>query len=84
MLIYTHSQGEQQRREKMNNYKDILETKIIIKTEADFTPKGKRAAKIVRTRKGKKLPRPVIAWYVGGRFYKHTFDAKLTNEWLAA
>lgn len=68
----------------MTDYQKILNTKIVIETDADLTPNGKRTAKIVRSRKGKKLPFPVIAWYVGGRFLKHTLDADMTNEWLAA
>ena len=68
----------------MTNYREILNAKIVINTDEDLTPKGKRSAKVVRSRRGKKLPFPVIAWYVGGRFYKHTTNAKLTNEWLAA
>ena len=68
----------------MTNYQEILNTKIVIKTDADLTPKGKRTAKVVRSRRGKKLPFPVIAWYVGGRFFKHETSAKLTSEWLAA
>ena len=68
----------------MIDLEKILKTKIVIKTDCDLTPAGKRTAKIVRTRKGKKLPFPVIAWYVGGRFHKHETSAKLTNEWLSA
>jgi len=68
----------------MTDYASILNTKIVINTNADLTPKGKRSAKVVRSRRGKKLPSPVIAWYVGGRFYRHTFDVALTNEWFEA
>lgn len=60
--------------------------KIVIQTDADFTPAGKRRAMIVRTNSGHG-PR-VLRWYVGQRTYRTlpvTAEAvALTNEWLAA
>lgn len=62
--------------------------KITIQTDADFTPKGKRRARIVQTRgafgKGRQL-----RWYVGGSIYREfkRIDQEaidLTNKWLAA
>lgn len=61
--------------------------KIVIQTDADFTPKGKRSARVVTTRgafgRGRQL-----RWYVSGRLYNRlpaTADnAKLTREWIAA
>ena len=50
---------------------------IIIDTGYDFTPVGKRSARLVQTRRGHQL-----RWYVGGRLYVKGADLTLTNEWL--
>lgn len=58
---------------------------IVIDVDADLTPKGKRAARIVQTdRNGRQL-----RWYVGGRIYREfsAISAKsveLTKEWIEA
>lgn len=65
----------------------LLNTKIVIHTDADLTPKGKRGARVVETRtamgKGHQL-----RWYVGGRLYNWLRptdeNIKLTNEWMAS
>ena len=58
--------------------------KIVIQTNADFTPKGKRSARVVQTYRGGRQ----LRWYVGGRLYNRLAvnqqNADLTNEWLAA
>lgn len=41
--------------------------KIIIQTNADFTPAGKRNARIVTTTRGGKQ----LRWYVSGKLYRH-------------
>lgn len=55
--------------------------KITIQTDADFTPKGKRRARIVKTTQGKQL-----RWYVGGRHWRKlqitNDNIKLTHDWL--
>ena len=59
--------------------------KITIQTNADFTPAGKRTAKIVQTTgmfgKGRQL-----RWYVGGRIYQQmrptVENIELTQRWL--
>lgn len=51
---------------------------ITITTEFDLTPTGKRAARVVQTRRGTQL-----RWYVGGKLYWKGAPAHHTNEWLA-
>lgn len=56
--------------------------KIVIHTDADFTPSGKRRAKIAyaRTRS------PRIRWYVSGRIYRtlpvNAENAALSLRWV--
>jgi hypothetical protein len=65
----------------------MLNQKITIQTDADFTPAGKRNARIVKTStrfgEGRQL-----RWYVAGNLYRRmqpTADnIELTREWLAA
>lgn len=59
--------------------------KIIIHTDADFTPAGPRKARVVNTDRGGKQ----LRWYVSGRIYRklpaiNNETIELTNEWLAA
>jgi hypothetical protein len=58
--------------------------KIEIQTNADFTPKGKRTARVVQTYRGGRQ----LRWYVGGRMYNRlpvtNDNLKLTREWIAA
>ncbi len=56
---------------------------IVIRSDMDLTPTGKRTARIVQTdRNGRQL-----RWYAGGRIYRW-FDLvsrsniELTNEWV--
>lgn len=74
---------------------DLLNRKIIIQTDADFTPAGKRAVRIVRRGGGLynryatgKRGVQMITWYVGGRIYRNlpltAENAALSNEWVAA
>ena len=51
---------------------------ITIATPYDLTPRGKRTARVVRTRTGSQL-----RWYVGGRLFRKGAPAALTAEWLA-
>ena len=51
--------------------------KIVIQTNADFTPAGKRSVRLVKTTKaGRKCARH-IRWYVGREIYR---SLPLTNE----
>lgn len=54
--------------------------KIVIQTNADFTPPGKRTARTVRTMRGGFQHR----WYVAGRIFRKGAPIELTAEWLAA
>lgn len=56
---------------------------LTIQTDRDFTPVGKRSAKVVTHDRGTKR----IRWYVGGRRY-HVLpvtpeNAALTRDWVA-
>jgi hypothetical protein len=60
---------------------------IVIQTDADFTPKGKRTARVVTLKNSMgKVSR--IRWYVSGRIYRTlpmTTETKaITREWIAA
>jgi hypothetical protein len=58
--------------------------KITIQTDADFTPKGKRKARVVQTDRGGRQ----LRWYVGGRLYRRLAitaqTTELTQEWINA
>ena len=65
--------------------KSLLGREIIIHSDADFTPRGKRVARIVRHAKnGRRVPRH-IRWYVGGSVFRslNLTDANLllTKSW---
>jgi hypothetical protein len=53
--------------------------KIAIQTNADFTPKGKRAARTVQTSLGSQH-----RWYVAGRIFRAPAPIEMTAEWLKA
>jgi hypothetical protein len=53
--------------------------KIRIAVPFDFTPSGKRRARVVRTTNGGRQ----LRWYVGGRLYARNPPAALTEAWLA-
>lgn len=70
----------------MTDYSELLKTKIVIETNADFTPAGKRTAKIVKHAMSGKKIKQVIRCYVTGRAYmeKPVSDYQLVNDWLGA
>jgi hypothetical protein len=57
--------------------------KIVIKTDRDLTPAGKRTARCVQTTRGGRQ----LRWYVAGRLYHHLAvtpgNIALTHEWGA-
>lgn len=57
--------------------------KIVINTDADFTPAGKRAARVVKTTRGTQL-----RFYVSGRLYRWLAASQdnitMAKEWIAA
>jgi hypothetical protein len=57
---------------------------ITIQTDADFTPKGKRTARNVKTYRGGRQ----LRWYVSGRIYRRLpitgENLGLTSQWLEA
>jgi len=60
--------------------------KIVIQTDADFTPRGKRTARIVSHAMNGKKMKKVIRCYVGGKAYmqKELSEFALVNKWLVA
>jgi hypothetical protein len=59
----------------------------VIETAADFTPAGKRTARIIKTR-GQLGTGRQLRWYVAGKIYNRlspsTENIQLTREWIAA
>lgn len=57
---------------------------IVIHTQADFTPAGKRSARVVRTDRGGRS----LRWYVSGRIFRrmavNAASISLTRDWIAA
>ncbi len=71
----------------------VLDRKIVIETDLDTTPVGKRKGRIVKVGTSARAGRyacskglSVLRWYVGGRIYRQleltAQNVKLTNEWL--
>lgn len=60
-------------------------TKIVIQTDADFTPKGKRSARVV-TVSGRMGRAQQLRWYVSGKLYRRLAPTQesvnLTNQWI--
>ena len=61
--------------------------KITIQADADFTPPGKRSARVVKTRSSFGQGRQ-LRWYVSGCLYQRMqptqANMELTQEWLNA
>lgn len=59
---------------------------IVIQTDADFTPPGKRSARVVEIRAQFGRSRQ-LRWYVGGRIYRRMTPSgdnlTMTMQWLA-
>jgi hypothetical protein len=75
--------------EKMQpNYVELLKTKIVIDApNADFTPRGRRVVRVVRTRKNGRAMQPTIAWYVGGKLYRYlpitAANVAMSQDWVS-
>jgi hypothetical protein len=63
--------NEQLRNKAIEAAKTLLGTTIVIESDLDLTPDGVRTARVVKSRRSKKLQRKMIALYVGGRFFRH-------------
>lgn len=68
--------------------KRILGREIVIHSDADFTPPGKRTARVVRhALSGRKAP-PQIRWYVGSKAYRSLAltndNVQMTTDWKAS
>lgn len=57
--------------------KRILGREIVIQSDADFTPPGKRTARVVRHSLSGRRATPQIRWYVGSKAYR---SLALTND----
>lgn len=57
--------------------KRILGREIVIYSDADFTPSGKRTARVVRHSLSGRRATPQIRWYVGSKAYR---SLALTND----
>ena len=59
-------------------------TAIAIQTNDDFTPKGKRAARVITLSRGARQ----LRWYVGGAIYRRlaisAANIEMTKNWLGA
>lgn len=62
-----------------------LGREIVINTEADFTPVGKRTTRIVRYALNGRRATPHIRWYVGGKAYRSLHltakNVRMTEDW---
>jgi hypothetical protein len=65
----------------------LKQTIVIHAPNADFTPKGKRRAKVISHKHNGEKAAKHLAWYVGRSLYRSlqlTVDnVNLTNQWLS-
>lgn len=65
--------------------KRILGREIVIQSNADFTPPGKRVARHVRHTMSGRRTEPHIRWYVAGKAYRSlpltNVNVKRTVDW---
>jgi hypothetical protein len=63
----------------------LLGRVLLIRTEADLTPAGKRTARIVQHAKNGRRTPPHIRWYVGGKAYRSLSltekNIAVTGDW---
>lgn len=66
--------------------KVLLGRELIIQSDADFTPAGKRKVRVVRHAKNGRRTGPHIRWYVGGKAFRSLplteESAVLTRAWV--
>lgn len=66
----------------------LLGRELLIKTTADFTPPGRRTARVVQHAKNGRRTGAHLRWYVGGRTFRSlpltTDSVALTNAWKAS
>ncbi|NVL49944.1 hypothetical protein F2S72_09345 [Pseudomonas syringae pv. actinidiae] len=66
----------------------LLGREIVIQSEADFTPPGKRAARVVRHSMSGRRTADHIRWYVAGKAYRSLplskENVQMTAEWKAS
>lgn len=80
--------NEKERQRAIEAGKAMLGREVVIATDADFTPPGRRSARIVRHAKNGRGIGPMIRWYVAGKAYRSLplseSNMSLTNEWKQA
>lgn len=68
--------------------KHVLGREIVIQSDADFTPPGKRVWRTVRHQKNGRRTAMHIRWYVGRKSYRALelteANIKLSERWQAA
>jgi hypothetical protein len=68
--------------------KVLLGREIVIQTNADLTPPGKRVARVVHHAKSGRRTGPQIRWYVAGSCFRNLKlteqNTLLSAEWVAA
>nr|WP_192963483.1 hypothetical protein [Pseudomonas fluorescens]CEK42326.1 hypothetical protein PQBR57_0373 [Pseudomonas fluorescens SBW25] len=67
--------------------KCILGREIVIQSDADFTPPGKRTTRVVRHSLSGRRATPHIRWYVGSKAYRSLAltndNVQMTADWKA-
>ncbi|HDS1721641.1 hypothetical protein NPS53_09025 [Pseudomonas putida] len=65
-----------------------LGREIVIQSDADFTPPGKRVARLVRHTMSGRRTAAQIRWYVAGKAYRSlpltAENAQMTSDWKGA
>lgn len=66
----------------------ILGREIVIESDADFTPPGKRSARVVRHAMSGRRAVAHIRWYVGAKGYRslplNNDNVQMTTDWKTA
>ncbi|MDS9914978.1 hypothetical protein EFK68_04590 [Pseudomonas aeruginosa] len=80
--------NEQERQRAIAAGKAVLGRELIIAADADFTPTGRRSARIVKHAKNGRRTERMIRWYVAGKAYRtlqlNADNVQLTNDWMLA
>ncbi|HBP1602122.1 TPA: hypothetical protein L5U90_003222 [Pseudomonas aeruginosa] len=65
--------------------KQLLGREIIIQSDADFTPPGKRTVRVVRHHMNGRRAKTHLRWYVAGKAYRSlpltNNNVSLSNSW---
>ncbi|NWC83146.1 hypothetical protein HX798_23065 [Pseudomonas putida] len=79
---------ERDRKSAIAAGKAILGREVVIPSDADFTPAGKRTAQVVKHAINGRKSQRMIRWYVAGRAFRTlnlcAENVALTSEWKGA